>query len=723
MRTHTLRSSALLLCAVFWFTGCGDDSSEQATDQSQNTPGAPSTPEADYESEMASENYDSAGGSGMNPEGNNASSPAAPPRPPRPEDPTVWSSQEITSAVEERDLKVKDALKSYTESHRGEDQAAEEIVAWMEILKLPPVEPPKPQTKNGAGSNGYPGESAEGSAEGYPPGEGAYPEGSIDPGAYEPPMMEEEMYANPGANGQPNSNSNKSKKSDDEIAESLIDSLMGIQSLTSFQAARNLLEGKLTLSIEPEKTARQIMTALLQNIQGASDPGAKILRQTILEPELIRSGEGDFDSRRLQNISMEEHWKNAISVMDGMMGVDTSKAGPPKPQPGQGDYGYPTGSPEMSGGEIGPDGQPMKKDEGNQPPARNPLPQNIRLPNYTQEQATAAQNYLWAPEMIDQIAQRLTISDTLMREPDLVMLAGQLPATASRHAFQQFLEKNWKVSDDWTRNPVDLVKHDAFKKFMRDPGLLISLKSLPHEQANTAGANDGDYGGGEGGAGETGGRREAAGDPRERHSKGEWFKATEHMMLGLMDRMQIAASTGSLPASDEKQLDVRLHRKAEITIGSHLELVLGHQSADPKKPQPDKTTVNYVRIELNSLTAAEGEAIVKHYRSALRNENVFTVLNKNGMWMESSGTNRGSDELYSQDVLLTRNNSRKSIEEPGRQPANSFESSAPTDGFSDPGSYDGGGGGGGFVVEILTVRIPDPEVFLKPAKSPAVSQN
>ncbi|MDB4680308.1 hypothetical protein OAE80_04920, partial [Planctomycetaceae bacterium] len=61
MRTHTLRSSALLLCAVFWFTGCGDDSSEQATDQSQNTPGAPSTPEADYESEMASENYDSAG--------------------------------------------------------------------------------------------------------------------------------------------------------------------------------------------------------------------------------------------------------------------------------------------------------------------------------------------------------------------------------------------------------------------------------------------------------------------------------------------------------------------------------------------------------------------------------------------------------------------------------------------------------------------------------------
>jgi hypothetical protein len=197
------------------------------------------------------------------------------------------------------------------------------------------------------------------------------------------------------------------------------------------------------------------------------------------------------------------------------------------------------------------------------------------------------------------------------------------------------------------------------------------------------------------------------------------------MMLGLMDRMQIAASKGSLPASDDKELDVRLHRKAEITMGSRLELILGHHSANPEKPQPDKTTVNYVRIELNSLTAAEGEAIVKHYRSALKNENVFTVLNNNGMWMESSGENRLRDELYSQDVLLSRNNSRKSIEQPGRQRANSFESSAPTEGFSDPGSYESGGGGGqgGFVVEILTVRIPDPEEFLKPPESPAVSQN
>lgn len=719
MRTQTQLSSTFVLFCALWLVGCGGDSAEQSTAQVQNTPSAPASPEADYEAQMAQENY---GGPGMSSAGDTNTPPPAPPRPPRPDDPAIWSSQQITSAIEERDLKVKDALIAYTESHRGEDQAAQEIVAWMEILKLPPVEPPKPQANNnGYGSSGYPGGS-----EGYPTGEGAYPEGSSDPAAYEGAMMEEEMYSGAGDYGQPNPNGKKSQKADDEIAEVLIDSLMGIQSLTSFQAARNLLEGEITISLDPERTARQIMTGLLQNIQSAYGPGAKIMRQTILDPALIRSGDGDFDSRRLQNISMEEHWKNAVAVMDGMMGVDSSKAGPPKPQPGQENYGYSDPSMEMSSGEgIGPDGQPMRKEDGNRPPARNPIPKNLRLPNYTQEQATAAKNYLWAPEMIDQITQRLTVSDTLMREPDLVMLAGQLPATASRHALQQYLEKNWKASDDWTRNPIDLVRHDAFKKFLRDPGLLVTVKSLPHEQINATGAGGGDYGSGEE-TGNAGASRPTDEDASERHSKGEWFKATEHLMIGLMDRMQLAASQNSLPVSDEKELDVRLHRKAELTMSSRLELVLGHQSADPKKPMPDKTTVNYARIELNSLTPQEGEAIVKHYRSALRNENVFTILNNNGMWMESSGRDRVSDELYSQDVLLSKSNSRKAIVPAGGERANSFESSTPSsEQYANPGGYENGEGGGqgGFVIEILTVRIPDPEEFLKPAEQPAVSQN
>ena len=760
------------LLLTFALAGCGSDEVEQQTvqaDSTANPPAAPGSSNAGMEEMYAGSEY---GESESSNKKSAATKPELPPRPPRPEDVRDWTSQHITSAIEERDLKVKEALEIYTDAHRGEDESAQEVVAWMQILLQPPVEPPKPKSNRGnSGSEGYgyPG----GQGPGYPGGEGAgypgaegpggeysggenpngeysspdYPEGEYPGGEY--PGGEYpggDMYAggeySGGEYGRPKKSN--AEQATEEIAESLIDSLFGLQSLTGYQAARELLSGQIALPIDEEKVARHTLTALLRNIQSPNDPATKILRQTMIEPKVIREAEGDFDSRRLQNVAMEEHWKNALAVMDGVMGVASSEISRQKKNPNNmgGEYGgegagypgaYPGGYPEGPGGPGEPQGEGNnRKEEEENVITKNPIPENLRLPNYSQEQATAARHYVWSNEMVEEVSKRLKVSDTLMREPELLLMAGQIPATSSRYALQQFLAKNWMISDDWTRNAVDLVKHDVFKNYMRDPGLLIAVKSLPREQQarNANGPGGGGYEGA--GGGEYGGEgqrrpqnRAQAGNQQEAQAKGEWFKASEHLMLSLMDRMHHAAHNRTLPQSDSDELDVRLHRNAVVTLDSRLEIVLDQTSQDPEEPLADKTVVNYVRIELDNLTPQEGEKIYKHYVSSLRGEKLHPILSNNGMWMESTQQNRLKKEIVSVDVLLSRNGIRKPIAPPENNRRNGEPPGAEqygNQGFNPPpgeyggGEYGGGGGQGGFVVEILTVRIPDPEEFLKPAE-------
>ena len=196
------------------------------------------------------------------------------------------------------------------------------------------------------------------------------------------------------------------------------------------------------------------------------------------------------------------------------------------------------------------------------------------------------------------------------------------------------------------------------------------------------------------------------------------------MMLGLMDRMHRAAYNRALSEHNPDELDVRLHRDAVVTFDSRLELVRDEMSQDPEEPLPDKTTVNYVRIELNNLTPQEGEKIVKHYISSLRGEKINTILNNNGMWMETFQKHRLKKQIISTDVLLSRNGARKPIVSPQENRRGAGQPGPEAygnEGFAPPGGPGGeyggpGSGQGGFVVEILTVRIPDPEEFLKPSE-------
>lgn len=245
-----------------------------------------------------------------------------------------------------------------------------------------------------------------------------------------------------------------------------------------------------------------------------------------------------------------------------------------------------------------------------------------------------------------------------MLEPDLLLLAGQLPATSTRHELQKFLAGHWRVSNNLSENALDIVNANLVQTHLRDPGLLHSFKSLPREQPMTASelaslGRDFEI------PGANRPKENDIGD-LEKKSMNLWFTATEQMATGLMDRMQLAASKRSLQKSNVDELAVRLHRDAESQMIYDVRLELARQAysgQQSSQQQVDKTTVNYVRMESPELD----ERIIKHYQSAVGRENVFSILNNNCMWIEYSGHDRKTQELVSIDIFIARNRARKSL--------------------------------------------------------------
>ncbi|MBD3676452.1 MAG: hypothetical protein HUJ26_23315, partial [Planctomycetaceae bacterium] len=343
--------------------------------------------------------------------------------------------------------------------------------------------------------------------------------------------------------------------------------------------------------------------------------------------------------------------------------------------------------------EIRPDGVIINGGNPGEQGLRRQVHENRGLPRYSQQQAAHAQSYLWSDRFINALDPELSSSDEFMKKPGLLLLLGQLPATPVRHVFQEFLAANWRMTEDWTSNPVDLVKAELFKSQFRDPGWLLTLKSLPRQQPTLPGQSIK-----LGRRGEIPGANQPDEDevgPVELKSMNLWFEASAQMMLSLMNRMQLAAANQTLPASHSDELDVKLHRDAEPIYDARLELLrekgLGHTAA-----MPDLTTVNYVRMEMTQLD----ERTIEHYERAVRNENVFSILNNNGMWIESTKLDRMTGELVSTDILISRSRVRKSV--------------VPKDVDSDaqrilsPGHP--------IVIEVLTVRIPDPDKYLQQSK-------
>lgn len=749
--------SFVTLLLITGCSGSSDTSSTSSTstiDSSQaSAPSVSAPPEmsgtySGTETDMSDggmmESYPGMESAGPGPAGNSKPQIAKRQAIPRPDDPSDWSTRQITAAIEERDLKVIDALAVYADQNQGIDQSAQTVIDWLQLLNQPAVVLMAPSNRGaGAPNSGYPVPGSEGyptpddagaslnvpnsgsepfdpaaGPGGGPAGYDGAPMAEDDPAGYDSSMMEEGMMPGVPGGGRRNAGS---VATDEQIASALIDTLLALHSLTSYQAARDVLQGNLELPFPPEKTAAWTMTSLIKHIEGPHDPAGKILKQSIKQPDLVRSGSGDFDSSRLQEVALQNHWTSALSVVDGLMGLKSSGLSQAKKRQNMNGYeggemydGAPEGDalsatiPGEPGAYPGgaPGGVPNNRPGNDKTNEVNPIPADLTLADFTQEEALAASQYLWSDQLVAEVTERLTESETLMKDPSLLLLAGQLPVTSTRYAFQNFLKKNWLMNEDWTRNPSSFVQYDIFSNYLRDPGLIITLKELPREQQANANANGGEAG--YDGAGLQPNNNRQNQDPeklREERVKNLWFETSQKFTLGLMDRMLSAANAGQLAEYNLDELDIKLHRNASVTLSSRLELALGPPSADPEQDRRDKTVVNYVRIESSELGLKE----VNYYKSALRKEAEFIIMNKNGRWLSAPvEKDRRTGELVSVDVLLSLNNARPSIQRRNQQPQQGFNDIAAPPG----GNYGEGGGNQTFVIEILTVRIPNPETFL-----------
>lgn len=668
VRVHVV--GLLSLCGMVSFVGCGDDRQVVHTQpQVQSSPPPPSV-QGGKNSEVA---FGEAGSesSGSTAETTQAAEPVEPL--PRPEDVSQWSRREITFAIEERDLRVLEALVHYATAHLEHEQAAFDFISWMDLL----TQPARASTDPAAVTK-------------------------IQDVNYDSPLLSLQMNSNRGfgdvrQEGGPIGGGVFGKE--EIIAEALFTKLVSLQTLTGYQLARDILAGDANLEIEDEFSVRLVLTSLLKNCSGPNCPGAKLLKQALLTADDLRSGNLELDAAQLQQIGIEELWKNSLCVVDGLMGLSTWQVMQMHHRHPSAafasDRGFGDEGPTI---EIRPDGAIVNGGNTGEQAFRQQIIKNLGLPRYSQTEAIQASSYLWSDTVIEALLAQVSLSEALMKEPDLLLLMGQIPATPTRHSLQQYLENHWRLTEDWTQNPLEMVNAELFQSQYRDPGLMLSLKSLPRQQPIVPGQPVQ-----RGRKGELPGANQPDEDeigPVELKSMNLWFEAGAQMMLSLMNRMQLAAARQTLPPSNSDELDVKLHRDAEPIYDARLELTRDHSATSP---MADRTTVNYVRMEMTQID----DRTLKHYELAVRNENVFSILNNNGMWIEYSGLDRRTGEMVSTDILISKNRARRSVvQEQKKSEATAGEAEASL--ILSPGHP--------IVIEILTVRVPDPEEYLQQSK-------
>ncbi|HUG20245.1 MAG TPA: hypothetical protein VMM56_14770, partial [Planctomycetaceae bacterium] len=621
---------------------------------------------------------------------------AGPVVPSRPEDPADWDEQQLREAIEERDKKAPEGIKSFSVSNDGDSEATAKLVAYIPILLEPPRKPKPVNPQRNGSSAGYPGAL------------GASAEAAYSAETIEDPSL---MYETPGGEMYGMEGTGKQQSIDEQIAKALVESIVGSRTLIGYQTARGLLRGEVLTAQPDNLVAGWTLSALMKSFSDSPlDPAQKILLQSLTKADLLRPEPGDFDAGKLEKSSLVQHAADAISVLDGLMGLSTmellnlkranqngsSPYGMAPSDPSQMYEGAEGGGADFYAGGEGAGGVPKLDVK----PEIPPVPKDFPITDFNSTQSQNASRYLWSEEMLAFVNGRLGESETLMKTPELVLFAGQIPHSSTRQELKRFFVKNWELSDEWTRNPAPLITDKVFEKYMRDPGLLVTLKSLPREQPKQA--QGGDSYGPEGPGGDPATTSQPRRTERERGkttdspeqivAKQAWFGATEKVMLGWLDRATKGANVGESGYNLE-ELPFKLHKDAEPSKSFRLELRCG--SGD----QTEVTTLNYVRVELPSdISPNLAKRIASHYDSAMKKGEEYVILGKNGMWYDWVSTDKQTGQIVSTDVLLSSNGARKL-----------GGGNAPQGG--QPGAT---GGGQQLAVEILVIRVSDPS-----AKIPA----
>ncbi|QDT31460.1 hypothetical protein [Thalassoglobus polymorphus] len=621
-----------------------------------------------------------------------------PRKPPRPAKTTEWTPEQTIEAIAEGDAKVIEIINTFAEQKIGQASAVGQFTTWVAALTKAPQ-------AGGATHGGEGGSGGEAFIETAGEMEGAGMDG----------------FGGEGFGGQ------RGPSGKEKIARALLDGLALNGSKGANAAVEQVFQGKIDLGVPQDKSMEWAMVALMKNLSPANQSSQALLWKALTvpsasPPEVATDPKAPPKKKEksLQERAKDLHLGFAVAAMNSLIGAEA-----PPANARQNNFGM-MGSGEMegfeaSGGEMmempggpGANGAPQGN---NQPPAK---PLQIPHVSLNQAEAEAAVSYLWGEQMVG------LATSMLQKNPnsaEALVFAAAIPFPETRDAVESVFKENQ------TKSPRQWLQQQLFEKQLTDPAIHVFAKLAPREQraggSNRGAGGSGETGGAEGltGAeGSAGPARPRPGRPAKKKEEPDpeaiarkeasydWMEASEKSLLSLMDRMYEGALKPDAQTYVASDLPFSIHKGAEVTTS--LRFTLPGESGALQSAE--STIVNYVRIESSRMN----QRTVQHYRSALRDEDVLTILGGNGMWMDGKvKPNKKSGTIRSLDILLSKSNAR-----PTKSKPNQNGQAGNGSGSSDPGSaetglaeenFDGGGGGAGggakFVVEILVVEIPDGE--------------
>lgn len=273
---------------------------------------------------------------------------------------------------------------------------------------------------------------------------------------------------------------------------------------------------------------------------------------------------------------------------------------------------------------------------------------------------------LWAQPCVAMVEQGLGSVESLSQQAQLVLLASTIPVNTTRAALWKHLEKHWEDG------PQELEAAGLTAKVVSDPGLLLTIKSLPRKERPdpAASTRTKSYSSGRRSSYDSGrsGRRSSSDTSRsstlaDRAAKREeaaqqWMKTSEDLLAfwcarfyaAAMARPQAAPSPAAAPAAGEvvAKLPIEIHEGAPV-IAEYQVNWPGDLRGKPELAgvHPGPMEVRYVRIE----ETADPTSRIGYYRRQLRLRDARTI--ETGAWLDSLRSVPRTDRKRSIDVRIT----------------------------------------------------------------------
>jgi hypothetical protein len=301
---------------------------------------------------------------------------------------------------------------------------------------------------------------------------------------------------------------------------------------------------------------------------------------------------------------------------------------------------------------FGPSPQPMPSG-GHAPSDNAAKPADVDF-------ASQFAGQLWSGAFRGLLESQLTNLRTLDKQPNLVLLAATIPQDSMRSILFKMLYSN--SYKHWYEGPKALETAGLLDRVVTDPGLLVTIKTLPRkESANTPKASDAAKPGRGGPI--VAGPRATGGPQKKLQAEQEWMDLSAKLVGAWCKRLDAAAAakekdaenspaTNKTPA-DESDLklpgDITLPRGAEVVASHHIVLP-DAAPAGFAQVRPDSLHVYYVRTkETNKLKKA-----INYYKGQVKPTSEARLIEGKKTWIDVVRVGSQKDRRRSIDVLITR---------------------------------------------------------------------